>query len=441
MEKNAGRFPDSRGYTQSVDMWSLGCLTGVLLTGFSPFFDPHTNQFSQTLARKSCIYQSETEPEWLRLGDRPKDFVRRLLVARAETRMTAKKALTHEWFNNKAHKREFEAVYGRALKSWRPRRAVGSIVCDYSTDFRTLTLPDSQWPSVRKGTSTECKTTGSEDGKEDAGLLMPSPPIAEKQEQSTCDVDAARTNRQTRDASKFRSTENPIAVASGAMSSTRQPQTEIATKALPLAPIVSGNESRTGIGHHAEENVRVQFVQKGHGTENHKNTDFDSPLYSENEQHSSKINNPHTRLPFSRDAWNSGAEPRLVGVGEASIFSTEASRTHAEWRSINGNPAVADGGNWHTKKCAPYPNPASQDFGRRAFGGAGGDGGGGGIADGSLSFDSLEISQKSSGRLSRGTVAGKRKMVEESEDEDVVFEETEDLATGSKVRVAYASRF
>jgi serine/threonine protein kinase len=116
------------GYTKAVDMWSLGCVTVVLLTGGSPFVDPKTNQYSQKLAQECNLQQLEKVPEWKLVGKRPKDFVERLLVLDEEHRMTARDAQGHLWFSNEFHRLDFQEVYNRAIRYWRPRTLKSPVI-------------------------------------------------------------------------------------------------------------------------------------------------------------------------------------------------------------------------------------------------------------------------------------------------------------------------
>lgn len=102
-------------------MWSLGCLTVVLLTGGSPFTDPDTGQYSQKMARNCDLSSLEQEEDWQRVGLRAKGFVRKLLVLDENVRMTADQAVSHKWFTNPAYKREFEDLSRRAAMQWRPK--------------------------------------------------------------------------------------------------------------------------------------------------------------------------------------------------------------------------------------------------------------------------------------------------------------------------------
>ena len=112
---------NASGYTRSVDLWSLGCVTVVLLTGGYPFFEPGSSEYSESLARTCNLEGLENSEVWQDIGDRPKAFVKRLLILDEQVRMTATESLTHEWFTNDIHRTDFEELYQRAVRHWRPR--------------------------------------------------------------------------------------------------------------------------------------------------------------------------------------------------------------------------------------------------------------------------------------------------------------------------------
>ncbi|OJD09948.1 CAMK protein kinase [Emergomyces pasteurianus Ep9510] len=111
-----------KGYTKAVDMWSLGCLTVVLLTGGSPFTDQKTGRYSQDMAKHCDLSTLEQEPEWQHVGLSAKDFVRKLLILDEDARMTARQAIAHKWFTNPAYQMEIDELYKRAAKQWKPNR-------------------------------------------------------------------------------------------------------------------------------------------------------------------------------------------------------------------------------------------------------------------------------------------------------------------------------
>ncbi|XHG00184.1 hypothetical protein AWENTII_003649 [Aspergillus wentii] len=149
---------DKRGYTKAVDLWSMGCVTVVLLTGDSAFKDPVTCSYSVELAQKGDLDKLETDMDWDKVGKRAKDFVRKLLVLDETKRMDVKHALRHSWFTNPAHRREFEALYQRSIKDWKPRVHKGPLVVDLSSLIKISESPksgQSQYEQVRRLDSSE----------------------------------------------------------------------------------------------------------------------------------------------------------------------------------------------------------------------------------------------------------------------------------------------
>jgi serine/threonine protein kinase len=116
------------GYTKAVDLWSLGCVTVVLLTGGYPFFEAGSGEYSERLASDCNLDVLEKSQSWRDVGARPKAFVKGLLVLDERQRMTAKESLTHEWFTNDAYRTDFEELYRRAIRHWRPRTSKNPII-------------------------------------------------------------------------------------------------------------------------------------------------------------------------------------------------------------------------------------------------------------------------------------------------------------------------
>lgn len=127
------------GYTKAVDLWSLGCVTAVLLTGESPFHDLTLSQPVQ-LPKESDFERLEKDMEWNNVGKRARDFVHHLLLLDEAKRMNVKQALCHLWFTNRAHKREFEALYRRSVRDWKPREHQGPLIVELSSHIATHKL-------------------------------------------------------------------------------------------------------------------------------------------------------------------------------------------------------------------------------------------------------------------------------------------------------------
>lgn len=95
----------------SCDMWSLGVIVFILLSGYMPFNHPDDEETKAAI--RKCKYTMHQE-RWAHVSEDAKHFVRRLLVLDPSDRLTAKQALDHPWLqaveNNKAHAFSTEAI-------------------------------------------------------------------------------------------------------------------------------------------------------------------------------------------------------------------------------------------------------------------------------------------------------------------------------------------
>ncbi|MCQ2815657.1 MAG: protein kinase [archaeon] len=82
-------------YDKSVDLWSIGIITYLLLCGFLPFDDENSER---EIARQT-IQDPTPFPEevWNHISKEAKNFVEKLLKKKPEERMTITEVLEHEW--------------------------------------------------------------------------------------------------------------------------------------------------------------------------------------------------------------------------------------------------------------------------------------------------------------------------------------------------------
>lgn len=113
------------GYTRSVDMWSLGCLTTALLSGSSFFVNTQDSSYRRDSATAVCQAAAKCDlslldesPVWECVQPQAKDFVKGLLKLDENARMNAKQALKHAWFTEGQRKAWLEEEYRQSIKGW-----------------------------------------------------------------------------------------------------------------------------------------------------------------------------------------------------------------------------------------------------------------------------------------------------------------------------------
>ncbi|NXM44377.1 MYLK2 kinase, partial [Gymnorhina tibicen] len=96
--------PEVVNYEQvsyTTDMWSMGVITYMLLSGLSPFLgDDDTETLNNVLAA-NWYFDEETFES---VSDEAKDFVSHLIIKDKSARMNADQCLQHPWLNNLAEK-------------------------------------------------------------------------------------------------------------------------------------------------------------------------------------------------------------------------------------------------------------------------------------------------------------------------------------------------
>eukprot|EP00727_Mastigamoeba_balamuthi_P007442 m51a1_g3318 putative myosin light chain (308) ;mRNA; f:349478-350949 len=82
-----------RAYTEACDMWAVGVITYVILTGCFPFDGPARQLGEKILHADYCRGNLDA----IHVSEPARDFIARLLVVQADKRLTAAQCLQHPW--------------------------------------------------------------------------------------------------------------------------------------------------------------------------------------------------------------------------------------------------------------------------------------------------------------------------------------------------------
>uniref|UniRef100_A0A3P9Q0V6 Protein kinase domain-containing protein n=1 Tax=Poecilia reticulata TaxID=8081 RepID=A0A3P9Q0V6_POERE len=106
--------------TTATDMWSIGVLAYVLLSGLNPFAAESMTKMIENISNCEYVFDREAFKD---ISLEAMDFIDRLLVKDRKLRMTAHEALEHPWL-----KMKIEHVSNKVIKTLRHRRYYQSLV-------------------------------------------------------------------------------------------------------------------------------------------------------------------------------------------------------------------------------------------------------------------------------------------------------------------------
>jgi len=94
-------------YDNTVDIWSIGVITYILLCGFPPFYGNTDQQIFEKILRVEYDFPS---PDWDHISVEAKEFIKCILVPEPSKRPSALEALEKDWIRNKAPSKPLERL-------------------------------------------------------------------------------------------------------------------------------------------------------------------------------------------------------------------------------------------------------------------------------------------------------------------------------------------
>jgi len=107
----------SDSYDKSVDLWSVGVITYIILSGYSPFYAEEDALMFELIMNAEYDFDDET---WDQVSDIAKDFISKLLVREPKDRMTAEQSLEHPWLSVEAS--DMDLGIGKKMKQFNDDR-------------------------------------------------------------------------------------------------------------------------------------------------------------------------------------------------------------------------------------------------------------------------------------------------------------------------------
>ena len=83
-----------QGYGKSCDLWSLGVILYILLSGYPPFYAKSEAGILEKVRNGNYNF---SRPEWTNITDEAKDLISKLLVVDPQERLETEQAIEHPW--------------------------------------------------------------------------------------------------------------------------------------------------------------------------------------------------------------------------------------------------------------------------------------------------------------------------------------------------------
>ncbi|XP_033115727.1 serine/threonine-protein kinase H1-like [Anneissia japonica] len=112
-----------KSYTNAVDLWAIGVVTYILLSGRMPFDDENRTRLYRKILRAKYAYTGEP---WKDVSAAAKDFIDKLLRTNPAERMTCAQALKHPWIVTNAGQSSLKNLHRSISQNWLKRTSTRS---------------------------------------------------------------------------------------------------------------------------------------------------------------------------------------------------------------------------------------------------------------------------------------------------------------------------
>jgi serine/threonine protein kinase len=129
-------------YGREIDIWAIGVITYVILSGSLPFFHQVLHKLYRQIVERDLSFPEEA---WRNVSKGALDFILRLLQVRAGDRLTADQALKHPWLRSASGSssfggsfRELAGMTGSVSAPTVPRQQSNSSLNTVTTDLQKV---------------------------------------------------------------------------------------------------------------------------------------------------------------------------------------------------------------------------------------------------------------------------------------------------------------
>lgn len=123
---------EQKGYDSKCDLWSLGVIAHIMLTGISPFYgDGSERSIIQNAKIGKLNFNAK---QWEVVADTAKDFVRKLLEVDVNKRLDSHRSLKHPWISK--HSDQLKKIYTKKILNEAASEGTESIELEKKSEWK-----------------------------------------------------------------------------------------------------------------------------------------------------------------------------------------------------------------------------------------------------------------------------------------------------------------